>query len=524
MSLHSVPAIIPQPSRLSFSNGRHTLNQGTKIVAPSELLSVARFLQTTLQQATGWPFLLIAPEAVAQEAAGFQGIFLSLDAGASSLGNEGYRLRASWDAIRIQAPTPAGVFYAVQTLLQLLPAAVFNARPRPDVAWTIPCVVIEDSPRFVWRGAMLDCSRYFQPVAFVKKFIDALALHKLNTLHWHLTDDQGWRIEIKKYPRLTEIGSRRTESPRSHHDFRTGGDGVAHEGYYTQDQIREIVAYAAARFVTVVPEIEMPGHAQAAIAAYPELGSDDQPLAVSTHWGCHLPIFNPNESTLSFLQDVLDEVLSLFPSRFIHVGGDEAAKAHWENNPAVRARMAELGIADAHALQSYFITRMENYLAQRGRRLVGWDEILEGGLPPGATVMSWRGIAGGITAANAGHDVVMAPNQYTYLDHYQAADTENEPLAICGCLTPEKLYSYEPIPREISAENAVHILGIQGQLWSEYMPTSSQVEYMAFPRLCALAEVAWSPPGQRDFESFRQRLKPHLKRLDILGVRYRPLD
>ena len=523
MPSHPFPAIIPAPSSLKPLPGRHSLLPSTRIIAAPKLLHVARQLQSALQAATGWAFELdtnTSVEQASQDPLLPSAICLAVNDQAA--GPEAYRLVVGGTAIRIQASHPAGAFYAMQTLLQLLPPVVHQSVPRQDVDWSPACVEIEDAPRFRWRGAMLDSSRHFQPVAFIKKLIDLLALHKLNVFHWHLTDDQGWRIEIRKYPRLAEIGSRRSQSCRGHLDANAGGDGVAHEGFYTQTDIREIVAYAEERFVTIVPEIEMPGHAQAAIAAYPELGCTGKALEVSTTWGVHENIFNPNESTLRFLQDVLDEVIELFPGDFIHVGGDEATKTQWETSPTVQARIQELGLADETALQSYFISRMADHLARRGRRLIGWDEILEGGLARGAAVMSWRGIGGGIAAANAGHDVVMTPTQSTYFDTYQSLEIFGEPLAIGGHLPLDAAYGYDPIPAEVSPDNVAHILGIQGQLWTEYMPTPGHVEYMAFPRLSALAEVAWSKPEHRDFGSFKNRLAVLLQRLNIIGVRYRP--
>ncbi|MFC1761029.1 beta-N-acetylhexosaminidase [Planctomycetota bacterium] len=342
--------------------------------------------------------------------------------------------------------------------------------------------------------------------------------------HWHLTEDQGWRIEIKKYPKLTEVGAWRKETLVGHarnkpHTF----DSKRHGGFYTQDEIRDIVTYAKQRFVTVVPEIEMPGHAQAAIAAYPELGVTGESLEVLTWWGVNPNILNVEESTIQFMQDVLIEVLDLFDSPFIHIGGDEAPKKQWEESERVQARMQALGLSDEHALQSWFIKRMDTFLAERDRRLIGWDEILEGGLAPGATVMSWRGQKGGIVAARAGHDVVMAANGYTYFDYYQSK-AKTEPLAIGGYLPLEKVYGFDPVPPELSPTEAVHILGVQGQVWTEYIPTPSHAEYMAFPRVCALAEVAWTPVAAKNFAAFQKRLHRHMTRLQVLAVNARPLE
>jgi len=391
------------------------------------------------------------------------------------------------------------------------------------MVWKVPCLNIRDYPRFKWRGAMLDVCRYFMPKEFVKKFIDLLALHKMNVLQLHLTEDQGWRIEIKKYPKLTRIGAWRKETLSGHYrDQPHQYDNKPHGGFYTQEDIRELVAYAKDRFVTLVPEIEMPGHAQAAIASYPELGNLEQKLPVRTIWGVNKNIFNAEEKTILFLQDVLTEVLDLFPGEFIHIGGDEATKTQWEESKKAQARIKELGLKDTHELQSYFIGRMDKFLTQKGRRLVGWDEILEGGLAKGATVMSWRGDKGGVIAAKAGHDVVMAPTHSTYLDYYQSK-SKGEPLAIGGYLPLEKVYQFEPIPKELTKEEAKHILGAQGQIWTEYIPDPKQAEYMAFPRLCALSEVVWSPKN-KNYPGFILRLKNHLLRLHALDVNYRALD
>ncbi|MCE5187487.1 MAG: family 20 glycosylhydrolase, partial [Planctomycetaceae bacterium] len=372
-------------------------------------------------------------------------------------------------------------------------------------------------------GLHLDCCRHFMPKEFILKYIDLLAMHKMNRFHWHLTDDQGWRIEIKKYPKLIEVGAWRTESMVGKNKSPRTFDGKPHGGFYTQDDIREVVAYAGERFVTVVPEIEMPGHVQAAIAAYPELGTTGKPVPVLTYWGGCEEILNVNESTVLFMQDVLTEVLGLFDSPFIHVGGDEVNKQPWKDSPSVQARMKELNIASEEELQSWFIGRMDQFLTARGRRLVGWDEILEGGLAPGAVVMSWRGEEGGIAAAQAGHDVVMAPSKYTYFDYYQA-DPNTEPLAIGGFVPMEKVYSYNPVPAMLEPAQQKHILGVQAQLWTEFILDSRHVEYMAYPRACALAEVAWSPVEAKDYASFLSRLQTHVKRLAAMDVNFRPLD
>ena len=428
---------------------------------------------------------------------------------------EGYRLTIEPSGIEIRAAERAGLFYGVQTLLQLMPASVYSPQGLENGAFDVACAEIEDAPRFSWRGAMLDVSRHFLPCEFVLKFIDLLALHKLNVLHLHLTDDQGWRIEIKKYPRLTSVGAVRSETVQgiAVSDPADAGfdptsetlDGTPYGGFYTQEQARAIVAYAAARHITVVPEIEMPGHAQSAIAAYPFLGAGDEPLNVSPRWGIHDALYKPGERTFEFLQDVLAEVMEIFPSRFIHVGGDEAVKTQWQNSAEVQALIQELALQDEAGMQSYFIKQIDEWLTERGRVLIGWDEILEGGLAPGAVVMSWRGEQGGIDAARSGHDAVMAPYQFTYLDYYQSDDRGREPLAFPSTLPLETVYSYEPIPADLPDSLAGHILGAQCQLWSEYMPSPEQVEYQAFPRLSALAELAWSSREGKDYSEF---LKP----------------
>ncbi len=424
-------------------------------------------------------------------------------------GPEAYRLWVRQDSITVTGASPAGVFYGLQTLRQL----------GPDYQ----CVEIEDAPRFVWRGTLVDVGRHFMPISALFKFIDTIAHYKLNVLHLHLTEDQGWRIEIKKYPRLTEVGSIRSETMVGN-EISEGFDGKPHGGFYTQAELRSLVAYAAERFVTIMPEIELPGHSQAAIAAYPELGCTDEKLQVRNPWGVSENIYNPSDETLQFLRDVFDEVLDIFPSKFIHIGGDEAPKTQWKTSPIAQARIKEKGLKDEDELQSWFISQFEKYLAGKGRRLVGWDEILEGGLPTGATVMSWRGESGGIEAAKSGHDVIMSPGDFVYLDHYQSRHQDKEPRAIGGCTTLRTVYDYEPVPAALSATEAKHVLGAQGQLWTEYIPTQAQLEYMAFPRLCALAEVLWLPAEKKDFDSFWKRLEGDLPRFEAAGVNFRPLD
>ena len=512
-------AIVPRPVEMQAGEGAFMLSSTTPLMAVAEAADEARKLQAALAPATGWQ-LAIAAGGEPRDGA----ITLVLDAGLSDLGDEGYRLEVTPARIAIRAAKPAGLFYGGRTLLQLLPPAIFRKAPVQGVGWRVPAVTIKDQPRFAWRGLMVDTARHFVPREALLDFIDTMALHKFNRLHLHLTDDQGWRIEIRKYPKLTQVGAWRKETVVGHAAKKPPVfDGRPHGGFYTQDDIREIVRYAADRHITVMPEIEMPGHGRAAIAAYPELGCHpDQPIDIWTTFGVCPDIYNPSDKTVAFLQDVLSEVVELFPSTFIHIGGDEAIKDQWKASPVVQARIKELGLKNEDEMQSWFIHQMDKFLQAKGRRLIGWDEILEGGLAPGATVMSWRGEKGGIAAAKAGHDVVMTPTTHTYFDYCQGP-RETEPLAIGGDLSLEKVYSYEPIPTELTADEARHVLGAQGQLWSEYIPNQRHLEYMAWPRAAALAEVVWSPKGQRDLGDFKARLTVHLGRLDVLDVNYRPL-
>lgn len=510
--------ILPEPRSVRGGEGVFELRPDTVVVAPNDLKAKAEQLRGYLCPATGFDLPIMG-----RRPRGKGAIVLAKDAKLANLGQEGYRLVVSQTGVEIRSAGEAGVFYGIQSLRQLLPADVFRQAPISGVRWTIPAVTIEDQPRFAWRGSMMDSARWFMPKEFVKKYLDLLALHKLNTLHIHLTDDQGWRIEIKKYPKLTEVGAWRAQTLVGHYSDNVKEakyDGQRHGGFYTQDDLREIVAYAAARHITVVPEIEMPGHAQAAIASYPELGNTDKKLDVHQTWGVNENVFNVNESTILFLQDVLTEVLAIFPSKFIHIGGDECPKKQWRESPVAQARKQELGLKDEDELQSWFIRRMDAFLDGKGRRLIGWDEILEGGLAEGATVMSWRGIQGGITAAKAGHDVVMSPTSHLYFDYRQSRDP-GEPLAIGGFLPLARVYSYEPIPEELSADEAKRVLGAQGNVWTEYISTPKRFEYFAFPRVCALAEVVWTPREQKDYARFVGALKTHGKRLAALDVNYR---
>ena len=515
-------AIVPRPESLTVGRGRFVINANTVIYTDAASADIARRFAASLLPATG----LAIPVRVG--AAPATGIVVQRSAGLTRLGNEGYELSVTARRVSVRAKERAGVFYGFQTIRQLLPPQVFREGKVDSVAWTIPAVRIVDRPRFAWRGAHLDVGRHFMPKEFVKKYIDLIALQKMNTFHWHLTEDQGWRLEIRKYPRLTQVGAWRMQTVVGRQGSKTDSttwrfDGLRHGGFYTQDDAREIVAYARDRFVNVMPEIEMPGHALAAIASYPELGVTGQPADVGTRWGVYANILNADSSTVSFMQDVLTEVMELFPSQFIHVGGDEADKALWKTSPRIQERIKELGLKDEHELQSWFIQQMDVFLTAHKRRLVGWDEILEGGLAPGATVMSWRGTQGGIDAARAGHDVIMAPTSHTYLDYYQSQNTDGEPLAIGGFVPLQMVYSFEPVPAELEPQYRSHILGGQGQIWTEYMAGPKQVEYMAFPRLTALAEVLWTTPERKDYRDFLARLSVHLERLSALDVAFRPL-
>lgn len=513
--------LVPMPLEVKQTEGAFEVTGEVRIISDDWARPVAAEFQRRLS-AAGMALSLRASSPMPASAGAIRFVLNpELEGG---LGGEGYSLLVTRQCVDVQAAHKAGLFYGMQTLLQLLPASVYGGPADADAAWSLPCVAIRDVPRFGWRGMHLDVCRHFMPAAFVKKYIDLLAMHKMNTFHWHLTDDQGWRIEIKKYPKLTEVGAWRTETIVGHnHKPPRTFDGKRHGGFYTQDEIRDIVEYARRRYVNIVPEIEMPGHVQAAIAAYPQLGTTGRPVPVLTWWGGCEEILNADESTVAFMQDVLGEVLELFPSKFIHVGGDEVNKQPWKDSPRVQERMKELGIATEEELQSWFIHRMDEWLTARGRRLVGWDEILEGGLAPGATVMSWRGEAGGIKAAQAGHDVVMAPTSHTYFDFCQG-DPATEPLAYPKRLTLETVYSYDPVPAVLDADKRKHVLGVQAQIWTEYIPDWRQAEYMAYPRGCALAEAAWSPAEKKDYADFLKRLEAHLNRLERMDVNFRPLD
>ncbi|GAA2621815.1 beta-N-acetylhexosaminidase [Streptomyces vastus] len=513
--------LIPAPRSVVAGPGEVRLTAYSQLYADTATEGVGHWLRTVLREATGLPL----HEGRELDDTDGDGIGLQLD---PELGPEEYRLVSDSSGVLVEGGSAAGVFWGAQTLRQLLgPDAYRRAPLSRDRAWAVPHVTIEDAPRFRWRGLMLDVSRHFMPKDGVLRYLDLMAAHKLNVFHFHLTDDQGWRIEIKRHPKLTETGSWR-ERTKFGHRASPLWEEKPHGGYYTQDDIREIVAYAAERHIAVVPEIDIPGHSQAAIAAYPELGNTDvidtTSLSVWDNWGVSHNVLAPTDNTLRFYEGVFEEVLELFPSEFIHVGGDECAKEQWKESPTAQARIRDLGLADEDELQSWFIRHFDNWLTARGRRLIGWDEILEGGLAPGAAVSSWRGYQGGITAAQAGHDVVMCPEQYVYLDHRQDGGAD-EPVPIGYVRTLEDVYSFEPVPPQLTPDQARHVLGTQANLWTEVMEDHARVDYQAFPRLAAVAEVAWSAlpaPAERDFAAFEQRMTTHYRRLDALGVAYRP--
>ena len=520
-SVMAAPSIIPQPVEMKETGGSFELTSDAVIAYADETArQPAELLATQLRSATGFNLPVVA---------GAKGdiVFQTLED--DSLGSEGYELRIT-SHVSIKAPSAPGLFYGAQTLRQLLPPATYSPE-KVSKPWKIPAVEIRDVPRFGWRGTHLDVARHFMPKEDVLRFIDTMASLKLNTFHWHLTEDQGWRIEIKKYPKLTEVGAWRDETLVGHfRDKPHKYDGKRHGGFYTQDEIREVVAYAAERHITVVPEIDMPGHMQAAIAAYPELGCTTNKAIVKREWGISTTILSPEESSIEFCKEVLTEVMDLFPSKYIHIGGDEAKKDQWEASDRIQQLREERGLKDMHEMQSWFIKQLDDFLVEHGRRLIGWDEIAEGGLAENAVVMWWRGKYGydrgeiPKKAARDGHDVINASNSHLYFDYYQSEDEAKEPLAIGGFLPLGKVYGYDPIIPGLDEQAASHIMGAQGQLWTEYMPDMEAVEYMAFPRVCALAELVWLPGGQKDYAGFLGRMKVQEKRFDAAGVNHRKID
>ncbi|GAA3757786.1 beta-N-acetylhexosaminidase [Streptomyces tremellae] len=530
-------ALIPAPGLITGAEGGgpagFALPPVLRLQAGPGTGRTARWLRTAVAPATG---LTLADTDTDTDAAdgGHRRVVLRVDAAlGTAQGPEAYVLTTAAPgggapAVAITGGGPEGVFWGAQTLRQLLGADAFRRAPlTADRVWRLPAVTVRDRPRFGWRGLMLDVARHFTPKEGVLRQLDLIAAHKLNVLHLHLTDDQGWRIEIKRHPRLTEVGAWRPRTKWGHRASDLWSE-TPHGGFYTQDDIREIVAYAAERHITVVPEIDIPGHSQAAIAAYPELGNadvvDTTAIGVWDTWGINPNILAPTDAVLRFYEGVFEEVLALFPSKFIHVGGDEAPKEQWKDSAAAQARIEENGLANEDELQSWFVRHFDTWLAARGRRLIGWDEILEGGLAPGAAVSSWRGYAGGVVAARAGHDVVMCPEQHVYLDHRQAPG-DDEPIPIGFVRTLEDVYRFEPVPAELDGDEARRILGAQANVWTEVMQDTGRVDYQTHPRLAAFAEAVWSSlgaPAERDFAGFEARMAEHYRRLDALGVGYRP--
>ena len=510
--------VIPLPQEVSLTQGNpFKLNENVLIAYPENnalLQRNAEFLSEYIQQATNY-----APKTKAI-AAGEQvknAIVLGLDPGIAN--KEGYVLTTTPEGISINGQTENGVFYGIQTLRKSIPAEAKEA------TILIPAGEIKDEPRFSYRGMHLDVGRHFFPKEFMKKYIDLLALHNMNTFHWHLTDDQGWRIEIKKYPKLTEIGSQRSRTVigRNTQEY----DNTPYGGFFTQEEAKEIVKYAQERYITVIPEVDLPGHMLAALAAYPEMGCTGGPYEVCPRWGIFEDVLCiGNDQTMQFLEDVMNEIIEIFPSKYVHIGGDEAPRTRWEKCPKCQARIKTEGLkADKNhtaedRLQSYCMTRIEEFLNSKGRQIIGWDEILEGDVAPNATVMSWRGMEGGIKAAQLGHDVIMTPTSFCYFDYYQTADTKDEPLGIGGYVPIEKVYSLEPVPAVLTEEQSKHILGAQANLWTEYIHSSEHVEYMVLPRMAALAEVQWTQPEKKDFKDFTKRLARLMKFYQRDGFNY----
>ncbi len=494
--------IIPLPNQIEAGNGYFIMNTKLQVKADKGLEFETKFLKSFISS-------YFQERQSASSISENKIVLKLLQQNESEKG--AYVLNINKNEIHISAANTVGIFYGLQSVHQLLFASESGK---------IPAMKISDTPRFGWRGMHLDVSRHFFNVEEVKKYLDYMALYKMNNFHWHLTEDQGWRIEIKAFPKLTEIGAWRSGTLIGKYGSEKY-DNIRYGGFYTQEEIKEVVAYAKERHINVVPEIEMPGHSLAALAAYPQLSCTGGPFEVARSWGVFEDVYCAgNEEVFTFLETVMDEVLELFPSEFIHIGGDESPKKRWKACEKCQKRIVEEGLADEHELQSYFIQRMEHYLNAKGRKIIGWDEILEGGLAPNAAVMSWRGTEGGIAAAKESHYVVMSPGSPCYFDHYQVEDTSNEPLAIGGYNPLSKVYAYEPIPQALNAKQGEFILGAQGNVWTEYMKDFKQVEYMALPRMLALAEVLWSQPEDKNYEDFLNRLKVNTQLLKKMGANY----
>jgi hexosaminidase len=510
-------ALIPQPTNIEIVKGNFVLNKKTVIQADENSFE-AKYLQQAIKEKTGLD-LKIGLNSKSNNKISFSQMNpirfkpkFDSEGNISINTNEGkYSLYIKKNEIQFSQINSVGNFYGIQTLLQLIPF-------QKNEEIKLPCLNIEDQPKYAWRGMHLDCSRHFFPKEFIKKYIDYLAMYKFNTFHWHLTDDQGWRIEIKKYPKLTEVGAWRNGSMIGRYDDQKFDD-KRYGGFYTQDEIKEIVKYATERHITVVPEIEMPGHALAALAAYPEYSCTGGPFEVGKIWGVYDDVFCPKDETFTFLENILTEVIALFPSEYIHIGGDECPKTRWKVCPHCQKRRKDENLKDEHELQSYFIQRIEKFVNSKGRKIIGWDEILEGGLAPNAAVMSWRGTEGGIAAAKQKHFVVMSPGSHCYFDHYQD-EPKNEPIAIGGFTSVEKVYAFNPTPKELTSEEAKYILGAQANVWSEYILSPEHVEYMVFPRMAALSEVLWGTSNPEKYLGFKNRLIQHFKIYDVKGINY----
>ncbi len=523
-------AIVPLPQKMEIQNGRFLLNDKTEIIYKDNLSKEADLLKEYIKLQTGISVTLSQNEKKTNS------ITLLLDTSITE--EEGYSIKVTPETILLSAKTSTGVFLATQTLRQL----IIEAQADNKKDYVIPSTTIKDAPLFAYRGMHLDVGRHMFPIEFIKKYIDLLALHKMNRFHWHLTEDQGWRIEIKKYPKLTEVGAWRSQTaigknfPYAYEGATFKGDGQSYGGFYTQAEAREIVQYAADRHITVIPEIDMPGHMLAALASYPEFGNGTGPYKVAEWWGVFEQILSPKEETYTFLENILAEIVDIFPSEYIHIGGDEAPKKEWKESAEVQEIIKKLGLTDdtepnpldgiKHSkedkLQSHFMGRIEKFLNSKGRQIIGWDEILEGGPTKNATVMSWRGVEGGIAAAKAGHKAIMTPSGFCYLDYYQDAKEEETktPLAICCLTTVEKTYSYNPLSEELTPEQQKFIWGVQGNLWTEYIKTPEYAEYMALPRMTAISEVAWTPEKSKNFNDFKNRITSIRKILDQMNVNY----
>ena len=540
----AAPQIVPAPQKLELTKGTLRL-KGISIncdpAMDAQSIRAVRQFADHISLASGKTSSVASPVGLARTVQNgkIKGLYFIKD---DSVAPEGYNISIGRKAAVVRASSYNGFLYSLQTLKQMLPLSIYGSKPDVKASWKLPCCEIADAPRFSYRGVMLDCCRHFWSVDEVKKVLDVMSLYKLNRLHWHLSEDQGWRIEIDKYPRLTEVGAFRNGTM-------VGGDwesndGIRYGGYYTKEQIRDIIEYASERGITIIPEIDLPGHMQAALASYPELGckgSEPQPYEVWTKWGISNQVLNVGkEETMQFLEDVLSEVADLFPSEYVHIGGDECPRDEWETDPDCQAKVKELGLVDKDGvsatarLQNYVTARMQKHLASKGKKIIGWDEILEGDLAEGATVMSWRGTEGGIKAASMGYDVVMSPTTYCYIDYVQSADLTKEPFSIThqwtegnvakNPITLERIYGYDPLA-EIPAEAQKHILGVQCNLWTEYIATPEHLEYMLFPRILALSEIGWTKPESKNLEHFRRALADRqLPLLDRLGVNYRKLD